>query len=232
MDDVSGIFIATADCAAAYRGATADHVSAPDVRGVPASAHERSTKRAHEHERVARLMREYRPVVERALRRLGIDASRADDATQDVFITVARKLDFIRPGSEKPYVLGVAARVAANYRRSRALRLEIPDEALLLAEIDLALPADQQLERKRVREMLGRALASMSRELRTVFVLYEMDGLPMTEIADVVGVPVGTVASRLRRARGRFGRACGVVFQRTAFEPCAAPARVRRGHRD
>jgi RNA polymerase sigma-70 factor (ECF subfamily) len=52
--------------------------------------------------------------------------------------------------------------------------------------------------------VLDAIIETMSMDFRVVFVLYEIDGLSTQEIADVVGIPLGTVASRLRRARATF----------------------------
>jgi RNA polymerase sigma-70 factor (ECF subfamily) len=64
--------------------------------------------------------------------------------------------------------------------------------------------ADELMERRKAREMLDRVLDSLEIELRAVFVLYELDGFTMAEIADALELAPGTVASRLRRAREQF----------------------------
>jgi RNA polymerase sigma-70 factor (ECF subfamily) len=67
------------------------------------------------------------------------------------------------------------------------------------------LPGPDELsDQKRARELLNRVLEDMTLELRTVFILFELEGLRSPEIAEMVGVPLGTVASRLRRAREAF----------------------------
>ena len=67
------------------------------------------------------------------------------------------------------------------------------------------LPGPDELsDQKRARELLNHVLDDMAFDLRTVFILFELEGLRSPEIAEVVGVPLGTVASRLRRAREAF----------------------------
>ena len=66
------------------------------------------------------------------------------------------------------------------------------------------LQPEQMLDQKRARELLDEVLGQMTLELRTVFVLYELEELSMTEIAATLRIPQGTVASRLRRARADF----------------------------
>ena len=143
-------------------------------------------------------------LVWRTLRRLGVPPDRVDDAAQEVYIIAARKLEVVEPGCEKRYLLGTAVRVAANYRRARAARPEVSDEEQLARETDPAPSADRLLDQKRMRELLDEVLDSMSRDLRAVFVLFELEGLSVPEIADLTGAPIGTVASRLRRARAGF----------------------------
>jgi RNA polymerase sigma-70 factor (ECF subfamily) len=69
---------------------------------------------------------------------------------------------------------------------------------------DPAPLSDELLEMRRARVQLDLLLDSMSIELRTVFILHELEQVAMSEIATMLGVPSGTVASRLRRARQVF----------------------------
>jgi RNA polymerase sigma-70 factor (ECF subfamily) len=88
-------------------------------------------------------------------------------------------------------------------RRARARRAEVGgDEAEGLP--DPAPGAEDLIERRKARELLDRVLDSLEMELRAVFVLYELDGFTMAEIADALELAPGTVASRLRRAREQF----------------------------
>jgi len=162
-------------------------------------------KTDHEREREARLRRmvdDHLDFVARVLRNAGTPASEVDDEVQRTFITVARRLDDVRLGSEKSFLLQTALNVAAHARRTAARRREVSaEEAPEL--VDLATP-EQLADRKRARRLLDRVLDEMEPDLRTVFVLYEFEELSMAEIAGVLSIPSGTVASRLRRARGQF----------------------------
>lgn len=139
----------------------------------------------------------------RTLRRLGLDAAAADDAAQNVFVIASRKVAEIRPGGEKPYLFGIAYRVAKDARKSLAHRREQPwaegSEA-----VDPKPQPDEILDQRRARAMLDDAPARLPLELRVVFVLHELEELSMSEIARLAQVPAGTVASRLRRARQEF----------------------------
>jgi RNA polymerase sigma-70 factor (ECF subfamily) len=136
----------------------------------------------------------------RLLRGLGVPPDRVDDAAQQVFLVYAeRHADVVR-GSEKSFLFGTALRVAHVVRRG--VPREVP------AEIDFACSdqpsVDELTDQKRARQVLDLILDQLEPELRDVFVLYELEGFTMPEIATMVEVPLGTAASRLRRGRDRF----------------------------
>jgi len=147
------------------------------------------------------LVTQYRELVLRSLRRMGISGGDVDDVTQRVFLVVARKLDLIEAGRERAYVLGIATRIASEVRRVEARRQR--REVSLGFEFDAESEqrTDDLLDQKRTRQLLNEVLSAMPHELTTVFVLAEGEGLTAPEISQRLGIPVGTVASRLRRAR-------------------------------
>jgi RNA polymerase sigma-70 factor (ECF subfamily) len=155
-------------------------------------------------ERQARLTRmverDYR-MIWRLLRRLGVPASGIDDATQQVFLVAAERLESIAPASERPFVFGTALRVSKSLRRKRWR--EDPSADTDLSASSLPGP-DELSEQRRARERLDAIIEQLPDDLRTVFVLFELEGLSSPEIAELVTAPLGTVASRLRRARERF----------------------------
>jgi RNA polymerase sigma-70 factor, ECF subfamily len=139
----------------------------------------------------------------RALRRFGVAESAADDATQQVFLVLSNRLEQVAPGKERAFLTGVALRVAANVRRSARRRRSDPD--LSVAERGADGPDPEQLvDLKQRRELLDSWLDSLSLELRAPFVLFELEGLELVEIAALLEVPLGTVKTRLRRARQLF----------------------------
>ncbi|HEY5241546.1 MAG TPA: RNA polymerase sigma factor [Polyangiaceae bacterium] len=140
----------------------------------------------------------------RALRGLGIPAHSVDDAAQHVFWIAAQKLDSIAVGSERAFLFSTALGVSANARRALQRSREVPDEDALGAQLDGAPDAETLLAMKEERALLDRVLGEMPDDLRTVFVLFVLEGTPTPEIAELLGVPSGTVASRLRRAREAF----------------------------
>jgi RNA polymerase sigma-70 factor, ECF subfamily len=142
----------------------------------------------------------------RSLRRLGVPEAGADDAAQQVFLVAARRLDEIEAPRERQYLLGIALRVAADARRALARRREFPvgdagDWAAQRRAEAVAPLAEQLLDQKRARAILAALLEAMPEDLREAFVLFELEETPAPAVAVLLGVPVGTVASRVRRAR-------------------------------
>jgi RNA polymerase sigma-70 factor (ECF subfamily) len=140
----------------------------------------------------------------RSLRRIGVPEGAVEDAAQKVLLVVARRLGEIRPGAEKSFLYRTAVNVAREDRRAVVRRREdLSGEAL--EEIPSVAPDPaEQLDQKRARSLLDRALEALDSDLRSVFALYELEELTMAEIASILDLPEGTVASRLRRAREEF----------------------------
>jgi RNA polymerase sigma-70 factor (ECF subfamily) len=166
--------------------------------------------------RLARLLELHYRSVWRAVRRLGVPSGSAEDAAQEVFIIAARKLPSIEAEGEARYLYGIAVRVAANRRRSSSARHELGDESAVLAAVSSSPHPEALLEQKRMRELLDVALDALPDDLRAALVLFEIEGFSEREIAEICGVPLGTVASRLRRARQAFHRAAERLRQALA----------------
>jgi RNA polymerase sigma-70 factor (ECF subfamily) len=140
----------------------------------------------------------------RYLRGLGISEAEADDVAQQVFITASSKIDVIDVGAERSFLVSTAHGVAANARRAVGRRREIAGGDGLDVAADPSVGAEQELETKEALALLDRFLASLSDDVREVFVLFELEGLTMAAIAADLRLAPGTVASRLRRAREQF----------------------------
>jgi RNA polymerase sigma-70 factor, ECF subfamily len=157
--------------------------------------------------RLERAVRQSYQFIWRCLRRSGIRPDAAvDDAAQRVFEVAAKKRHLIEPGHERAFFFKTAMLVVVETRREAHRRRETPDEVALLAELDPAPRPDEATERRRYRLMLDLALERLPVELRAVFILYELEGMPSAEVAGLLEIPRGTVASRLKRARSRFSR--------------------------
>jgi len=170
--------------------------------------------------RLHREVRDNFAFVWRLLRRLGLSPSDADDATQQVFIVLARKINDLSSGKERAFLYGTAVRIAWRARRSLERRRE--ELSSVIAEEAALSPApDQLLLHRQARVVLDEILDAMPLAVRTVFVLFELEGMNLTEIADTLRLPRGTVASRLRRGREEFQRRVQRIernFQRTGSD--------------
>lgn len=150
--------------------------------------------------RLRALIDAHHDFVWRSLRRLGVPHGDVDDGVQKVFLVLSRRLGGVRPGAERSFLYQSAYRVAADGRRTVRRRREVfgvdTDH-----EVDPRPAPDDLMDLHRARARLDRILDALPLELRAVFALFELDQLTLTEIAELLGVPRGTVASRLRRAR-------------------------------
>jgi RNA polymerase sigma-70 factor (ECF subfamily) len=140
----------------------------------------------------------------RSLRRRGVPAAQVDDAAQEVFFVAHRRHADIQPGRERAFLFGVALRIASSARRELARSPETADEVAISQAIEPAPQPDEALEAKRARAQLDKALDAMGDEQRVVFVLFEIEQLTAPEVASLLEIPLGTVSSRLQRARKQF----------------------------
>ncbi|MGC4066193.1 MAG: sigma-70 family RNA polymerase sigma factor [Polyangiaceae bacterium] len=142
----------------------------------------------------------------RNLRRVGNSPADSDEIVQEAFLVAARKLDEMRAGCERAFLLAIAMNIASTRRRSysrEVLRIDRSTDSLTPQPL---LDPEQAIEQQQARRELDAVLSEMSLELKTVFVLYELEELNTREIAELLDLKEGTVASRLRRARGRISR--------------------------
>ncbi|HXU04388.1 MAG TPA: sigma-70 family RNA polymerase sigma factor, partial [Polyangia bacterium] len=113
------------------------------------------------------------------------------------------RLRDVEIGSERSFLFQVAVNLASHARRKLARRREVLDEEPPDRVETLATP-EHLTDRKEMRKLLDEVVGGMDKTLRDVFMLHEFDELNLTEIAKLIGIPRGTVASRLRRARAEF----------------------------
>jgi RNA polymerase sigma-70 factor (ECF subfamily) len=144
----------------------------------------------------------------RSLRRLGVREPDATDQAQKVFLVAHAKLSTFEGRSRlKTWLFAICQRVASDYRRSAPIRREVSTD---VAEMDLysawhddAFDKTESGQRARVAEAL---LEKLPEAQRLVFLLFELEDMSGEEIAELLGIAVGTVRSRLRLARESFAR--------------------------
>jgi RNA polymerase sigma-70 factor, ECF subfamily len=175
------------------------HVVEPD------SAMRSMTPPLDRSQRVEQMVRESFHGVWRLVRRYGLSAADADDVAQRTMMIAAKRIDEIDLGRERPFLYRTALFLTSKMHRDRRRHpqqsLEDYDEP-----IDANYNPEKLLEQRRARARLDQILSQLPEELRAVFLLYELEALNQCEIAATLGIPQGTVASRLRRARERFAK--------------------------
>jgi RNA polymerase sigma-70 factor, ECF subfamily len=140
----------------------------------------------------------------RTLRRLGVPHAQLDDAAQDLFLVVHRRLPEFDGRSLRGWLYAIAVRVASEHRRSAAQRRTVPlPETLVDPRPD---PARAQ-ELDEAVQLLHELLEELDEPKRTVLVLGELEELSVPEIAEALAENENTIASRLRTARARFDEA-------------------------
>jgi RNA polymerase sigma-70 factor (ECF subfamily) len=202
---------------------TAPLLGAAPVGAVTPVADEAARPRAGA-DRVRAVVRAHYGSLWRWLRRLGVAEDSVEDAAQQALFVLAQRIDDVEPGREKTFLFGVALRVAHAVRRESRRWREAGDDRAL-DELPATDPdAGQELDDRRARAVLDALLESMPLDLRSVFVLHEIEEMTMAEIAQTLDIPAGTVASRLRRARETFE----ALSRRIQAQASAARERGRR----
>lgn len=144
------------------------------------------------------------PVYNLALRMLN-DRGAAEDATQDTFVSAFRSLNSFRAGNFRAWLMRIAANACRDYLRSARVRRNVSLDNLE-AEQDFSPPANlESLEasamRRELSEGIQQGLDLLASDQRLAIILVDIQGLSYDEAAQIVRAPIGTVKSRLSRAR-------------------------------
>jgi RNA polymerase sigma-70 factor (ECF subfamily) len=148
------------------------------------------------------LFREECSYVVHTLRRLGVAPADCADVAHEVFLVVLRRLpgcDRTRP--IRPWLFAIAFRVAQDYRRLARVRREVPME---LDPPDESLTPEEALRVRRRRQLVAEGLEVLEPGRRAVFVMHDIEGYAMPEIAHALELGLNTAYSRLRLARAEF----------------------------
>jgi RNA polymerase sigma-70 factor (ECF subfamily) len=142
----------------------------------------------------------------KTLRRLGAPPQELEDLAHDLFVVVHRHLSDYDPDRPlRPWLFGIAVRVVADFRRSPRSEREILGETA--EPVDGAPTPHERLEGTEARAVLMKALDGLDLDRRAVFVMHELDEVPVPEIASTLAIPLNTAYSRLRLARVDVARA-------------------------
>ena len=139
------------------------------------------------------------------VRRLGVAPSDLEDVSHDVLLDVYRKIDTYDPERPlKPWLFAFSFRAASEYHRRRRVRGEVRES---VEAIDTSPLVEERLVECENRALVATALESLDLDRRAVFVLHDLDDVPVPEIARTLNIPLNTAYSRLRVARERFVKA-------------------------
>ena len=179
-------------------------------------------------EAFAEIYRGYETMVYNLALRLSGDPERAADLSQEIFLRIYRHLDRFRGRSTlKTWIY----RVAVNHCRSRLRRRKLSlepvgtDDVRLLSLPDARRGPEERAMAGDAERAVRRALAEIPRSYREAVVLRDLEGLAYDEIAQVLGVKIGTVRSRIARGRRRLARIL------VGEPPAADDAGERSSHR-
>lgn len=152
------------------------------------------------------LFRQHARFVARFLIRYGVDPASVEDVLQDVFV-VAHAHGGYQPGPAKPtsWLAAIATRLASTHRRKARLRMPVAEDVEAHAS-EVPTP-ELRCELDARMQLLHRALQQLPSEHRVAFILFELEGESCASIAEAMGVPVGTIHSRLHWARRRLREA-------------------------
>jgi RNA polymerase sigma-70 factor (ECF subfamily) len=172
---------------------------------------EPQTSTATLRDRLGRMFDDHHDFVWRRVRRLGLSTDKADDAAAQVFLVAAERIDDIKTGSERAFLFGTALRIAQELVRTERRWVLEGDMDVRLSRS--STPEALVAERHAV-GIVSDVIDGMELDVRNAFTLFEFEGLTARQIADDAGVPLGTVASRLRRAREALRRALSMTGHR------------------
>jgi RNA polymerase sigma-70 factor, ECF subfamily len=159
-------------------------------------------------ERVKTVVLTHYGALRRAMRRIGVTGADLDDVLQEIFVVFTRRMAEVSPASERSFLLQVGFRIVHTRRRAYVRRKETLDDSIDdAAPVGPApsTPEDLMSHREQI-ELLDRLLRAMPADLRTVLVLCEVEEATIEEAAHILDLKVGTVASRLFRARELFDK--------------------------
>ena len=156
-----------------------------------------------------KLFQAYAPRVKSYMMRQGADANTAEELTQETLLTVWRKakLYSIDKGSATTWIFTIARNLRIDRLRKEMTWVELPEGRAEQASAD-ATP-DEALDERERRERVQQALAALPADQHEVVSLSYVEGLSHSEIADRLGLPLGTVKSRMRLAYEKIRESVG-----------------------
>jgi len=191
---------------------------------VPLSDEDLMGRAAVDDERAfAELVKRYQGRVTNLISRVLNDRECSDDLAQEVFVRVyVHRRNYRRGAKFSTWLFTIAANLAKNEIRRRVRRrnwfsLDALQEALSDSTMVLADRSEGQetaLQREQLQGVIGKAISAVPEKYRLALVLRDVEGLAYEEIGQVLGIPGGTVRSRINRARGMLKRKLQPLLRR------------------
>ncbi len=150
----------------------------------------------------------------RTMRRLGVRMGDVEDTCQEVFLVVHARLADFHGGSLRAWLFAIASRVASDYRKRAFVRREVIHDEI--PEVSVPETQSPALERSQALARLDQILAGLDEDKRAVFVLFELEQMPMQEVAVAIGCPLQTAYTRLHAARQQVDAAIERLRKRGA----------------
>jgi RNA polymerase sigma-70 factor (ECF subfamily) len=146
----------------------------------------------------------YGDFVFRSLQRLGVRDADLEDVMQEAFVVIGRQLgSFENKARLTTWLYGICLRVASDHRRRAWVRREVPTSEMPDGVSPESGP-EASLEAARERRKLHAVLDLLDPEQRALLVMFELDEMSCKDIGEILGIPTGTVHSRLHAARQEF----------------------------
>ena len=169
------------------------------------------------------IVRRYQGRVTNLVSRVLNDREASEDLAQEVFVRVfVHRRNYRRGSKFSTWLFTIAANLAKNEIRRRVRRrnwfsLDALQEVVGDSSSHLADPTEgkeQSLQREQLQQAIGKAIASVPEKYRLALVLRDIEGFPYEEIGVMLGIPGGTVRSRINRARGILKRKLTPLIRR------------------
>ena len=178
-------------------------IAIPGTADFPLENHAKPSTTQARSLRAEQLVRKYYSFVWRTARGMGLCPADSDDVAQRVMIIGSERLDDLIEGKEKAFLFRTTYHLVRRVFRSSSRRPECLVEDAEVG-VDPRPGLDELADQQRALREFGRIVASLPEKLRLPFLLFEIEGCTKPEIAEVLGIAVGTAASRIRRAREVF----------------------------
>ncbi|MDP1922487.1 MAG: RNA polymerase sigma factor [Myxococcales bacterium] len=139
-----------------------------------------------------------------SLRRLGVAPSDLDDLTQEVFVTAFQRIATYDAGRPlRPWLFGIAFRIASARRERAFVHKEVGGDAMPEAPDEAPSP-HRAMENAQTLARVLKALETLRMERKAVFILHDIEGQSVPEVAAALSIPLNTAYTRLRAARADF----------------------------